>query len=96
MSDSIITIGSVIKAFRLANDYTITKLSDLSCISKSYICSLEHGNRGTNVQDETLYTLEEALNIPHNSIYKLYNKSKYNNFNFQQTLHEALHVILKL
>lgn len=54
-------IGSLIKQFRLNQQYSVNKLANLSGISQSYLRDIELGNKNPTV--EILSYICEALNI---------------------------------
>lgn len=88
-------IGETIRIFRIANDYTISKLSNLSGISRSYLSELENGKKGKYISTTTLNSLEETFNVPHGSILKICKISEEKNLDFKQTLFKVLCIMMK-
>lgn len=87
-------IGQTIRIFRIANDYTISKLSKLSGISKSYLSELENETKGKKPSKATLETLEKVLNCPKGSILKYHKLSEEKNLDFKHTLYHVLLLLI--
>lgn len=56
-------LSKVIKAFRLANNYTVSDVSNLTGLSAIYISELERGIK-KNASKETLFKLANGFNAP--------------------------------
>lgn len=58
-------IGKQIKKYRLANNYSVKKLSELSGISESYIRAIEHGgnSESSSISMDKICKIAEVLNV---------------------------------
>lgn len=88
------SLGETIRIFRIANDYTISKLSNLTGLSKSYLSELENESKGKKPSQTTLESLEKALNCPKGSILKYHSFSEEKNLDFKQTLLNVVFLLI--
>lgn len=87
-------IGEVLRLLRVANDLSITALSERTGISKSYITEIGKGKK--NPSNNILLEYCDGLNISIDSLLYLFKDTENKEFSYQKLLIKILKQISKL
>ena len=84
--------GKLLRIFRISNDLSISKLSELAGCSKSYLTELEKGKK--TASSEMLDKLIGAMNINIKTFLEVKNKIEKNHY--EQDFQKCLYIVLKV
>ncbi len=81
-------IGNVLKALRIAKNYSVTELSKKLNVSTSHICDMEANRRKPSL--ETLEKYSDALNISVSTLMYFNEEGKKHQYDHQKMLFQIL------
>lgn len=84
------TIGRVIRIFRIANDYSAKQLAELLNVSQAFITDMESGKKPPSL--ETTRKIAKAFNVNISTFFKIYEFYEENDGDFKKTLIEVLKI----
>ena len=84
------TIGRVIRIFRIANDYSAKQLAELLNVSQAFITDMENGKKTPSL--ETTKKIAKAFNVSTSTFFKIYEFYEENDGDFKKTLIEVLKI----
>lgn len=85
-------LGTTIRIFRIANNYSSKELANMAGISTSHILMIENLHRHPSYS--TLDEIANALNVTPEDITKMSNLSEENNWDYKKTLFEVLKIYM--
>lgn len=81
--------GTVLRIFRLVNDFTIVQVSEKTGLSSMCISNIERSLRKPKL--DTLYKLSKAYDVSPSEISRICEAAQLNIWNFQRIMFEVLH-----